>query len=220
MTTVKELQAALGVKVDGIFGPVSSGALLASFVNLNAPPVTGADLTGFALRLGCSLRQLQAVAQVESGGSAFDAQGRPKMLFERHLFHRLTNGEHSPAVFSSPQYGGYDVSSWAKLAAACSVDPDAAFGACSWGKFQVLGLHWSTFGLPSAFALARSTVKSEKAHYELLALYIEKHGMNDALRALSRDPDDCRAFAQGFNGPAYARHGYHTRLAAAMERGA
>jgi len=217
---VRELKAALGVTVDGMFGPVSTGALLSSFVNTNAPAVTAEQMAGFANRLGCTLRQLQAVATVESAGAGFDNQGRPKILFERHWFHRLTHGDHSPALYSSPQWGGYDISSWTKLAAACAVDPDAAFASCSWGKFQVMGFHWSTFGFASSYALARSTVKSEAAHYELLARFIEKHRLNDALRALSRDPDDCRPFAEGYNGSGYARNHYHSKLAAAMERGA
>lgn len=215
---VEQLQAALGVTADGQFGPVSTAALLSAFSNPNAPAITESELQAFADRLGCSLRQLRAVSIVESAGSGFDRQGRPKILFERHLFHRLTHGEHSPAVYSSPAGGGYEISSWSKLAAACAVDPDAAFASCSWGKFQVLGLHWSTFGFVSPFALARTTAKSEKAHYELLALYIEKHGLTDELRAISRDPDDCRAFARAYNGPAYAKFHYDTKLAEAMAR--
>lgn len=215
--TIKELQAIIGVKADGIFGPISSGALLSFFVNLRAPAITEREELAFAERLGCTLRQLRAVASVESAGSGFDSQGRPKILFERHWFHRLTHGEHSPALYSFPRYGGYGISSWTKLAAACAVDPDSAFASASWGKFQVMGFHWSTFGFADSFTLARSTVKSEAAHYELLALYIEKHGLLDELRALSRDPDDCKGFAAGYNGPNYARNHYDAKLAAAME---
>lgn len=218
MMDVKALQAALGVKADGNFGPISTAALFEAFSNRNAPAITDDEIAAFAARLGCSVRQLKAVSIVESAGAGFDNQGRPKILFERHLFHRLTHGDHSPAVYSSPASGGYEISSWSKLAAACAVDPDAAFASCSWGKFQVLGLHWSTFGFSSSFALARTTAKSEKAHYELLALYIEKHGLNDELRAISRDPDDCKAFARAYNGPAYAKFHYHTKLAEAMAR--
>ncbi|WP_337192532.1 N-acetylmuramidase domain-containing protein [Novosphingobium silvae] len=104
-----------------------------------------------------------------------------------------------------------------KLGLACAKNPDAAFGSCSWGKFQVLGLHWSKLRYASPYALAFSTVASEAAHYELLARYIEVFGLTDELRALSRDPDDCRAFAQGYNGPAYAVGGYHQKLARAMQ---
>lgn len=213
---VTDLQSALGVKADGIFGPISREALRARFTNLSAPAVSAADIDGFASRLGCSVKQINAVATVESSGGGFDRTGRPKILFERHLFHRQTGGKWSPASFSDKTAGGYSEDSWDKLGLACGKDPDAAFGSCSWGMFQVLGLHWSKLKYASPFALALSTVKGEVAHYELLARYIEAFELVDALRALSRDPDDCRAFARAYNGPGYETYKYHTKLAAAL----
>jgi hypothetical protein len=61
----------------------------------------------FAKRLGVSARQLAAVAKVEAAGSGFDADGRPKILFERHKFHQFTKGEYSNSAFSNPVAGGY-----------------------------------------------------------------------------------------------------------------
>ncbi|WP_159975907.1 MULTISPECIES: N-acetylmuramidase domain-containing protein [unclassified Novosphingobium] len=213
---VRKLQTTLGVKADGLFGPISREALRSRFTNINAPAVNAADMTAFASRLGCSLKQMRAVSAVESGGAAYDKNGRPKILFERHLFHRQTEGKFSPAAFSQAQAGGYSEDSWDKLGAACSKDPDAAFASCSWGKFQVLGLHWSKLGYVGPYELAFSTVAEEAAHYELLARYIEAFGLTDELRSLSGDPDDCRAFARAYNGTGYERYSYHTKLAAAM----
>lgn len=214
---VKSLQRTLGVTPDGVFGKNSRAALSARFTNTRAPAVTPADIAALASRLGCSTKQIAAVARVESSGGGFDNKGRPKILFERHLFHRQTNGRWSTTAYSATAGGGYAQDSWEKLALACAKDPDAAFGSCSWGKFQVLGLHWSRLGYESPYALAVSTVATEAAHYELLARYIEKFGLADEMGALSRDPDDCRAFAKGYNGPAYERFAYHTKLAAAMK---
>jgi hypothetical protein len=213
---IRKLQATLGVKVDGAFGPISQDALRSRFTNINAPAVNNADILSFASRLGCTTKQIRAVAAVESGGAAYDKNGRPKILFERHLFHRQTGGKWSPSSFSDPKSGGYSEDSWAKLGTACAKDPDAAFGSCSWGKFQVLGLHWSKLGYAGPYELAFSTVADEGEHYELLARYIEAFGLVEELRALSRDPDDCRAFASGYNGSGYEKYAYHTKLAAAM----
>lgn len=201
---------------DGVAGPKTRAAIVDAFTNSCAPFVTEADLTAISSRLGCSLKQIRAVAKVESGGSAFDSKGRPKILFERHLFHRLTGGKFSPAPFSNPVSGGYDESSWDKLARAASLDPEAAFASASWGKFQVLGTHWRALNYPSALELAYSTVTGEAAHYELLARFIEVNGIKHQLRALSMDPNTNRAFAKSYNGPAYERFDYHTKLAAAM----
>ena len=215
--TVTELQTLLGATADGAFGPASRAALLAHFTNPQAPAITGPEIAAVAAKLGCTVAQIMAVASVESSGSGFDNHGRPKILFERHLFHRMTDGKFSPASFSQAAGGGYNEPSWDKLGAACGKDPDAAFAAVSWGKFQVLGMHWSKLSYASPYDLAHSTVSGEAAHYDLFARFIATFGLMDALRKVSRNPDDCRDFAKGFNGAGYRNFDYHTRIAAAVK---
>lgn len=214
--TIAELQEAIGTPADGQWGRASREQLLAWFANPSAPAITVAELGAFATRLGCTVRQLAAMATVESSGNGFDRDGRPKILFERHYFHRLTDGKWSPSIFSDAVAGGYDLNSWVKLALACGRAPDAAFASASWGKFQVMGAHWHALGYASPFELAASTRAGEVAHYELLARFLEANGLTDELRALSRNADDCRAFAKAYNGPAYERNAYHTKLARAL----
>jgi len=214
--SIAALQEAIDTLADGLWGPASRGALLMFFANKSAPAISVAEMEAFAGRLGCSLRQMAAVATVESSGSAFDRDGRPKILFERHLFHRITQGRWSPTIYSLDKSGGYEIDSWTKLAAAAGKDPDAAFASCSWGKFQVLGMHWSALGYASPFELAASCRAGEVAHYELLARFIEHNKLTDELRALSTRADDCRAFARAYNGPEYEKFSYHIKLAAAL----
>lgn len=223
-----ELQQWLGahgqaVLVDGVCGPKTRAAIFAAFCNPCASAIRDAEIAVLADRFDCTPKQLKAVAKVESGGSAFDPSGRPKILFERHLFHRFTFGRYSIAPFSNASGGGYNESSWDKLTAAACKDAEAAFSAVSWGKFQVLGAHASgryagflDLGYGSAVDLAYSTVTSEAAHYELLARYIEAAGLGRALRRLSTNPEDNRAFALGYNGPKYHQFDYHNKLARAM----
>lgn len=213
---IKELQTAIGTTPDGAWGPASQDALLYHFANLQAKAVTADELQAFADRLGVTLKQLRAVAKVESAGGGFDDQGRPKILFERHYFHRLTDGRWSPSIFSNASSGGYNIGSWSKLLAACGRDPDAAFASASWGKFQVMGAHWSKLAYASPYALAYSCVGSEAGHYELLCRFVETFGLLPSMRELSADPDACRAFAKAFNGPGYRVNSYHTKLAGAM----
>lgn len=213
---ITTLQASIGTPADGRWGRASRKALLDRFTNMAASQITAGQLQVFADRLGVSLRQLAAVASVESSGSGFDAAGRPKILFERHVFHRLTKGRWSPGAFSDPQRGGYGESSWDKLAFACGADPSAAFASASWGKFQVMGFHAEALGFASSFALALSTVASEAAHYELLCRFIEANNLVGPMRAISADPRDCRAFARAYNGPAYAANNYDQKLAGVM----
>lgn len=201
---------------DGAFGPQSRKALECVFTNTCADATTEADMATFAARLGCSVKQLKAVSLVESGGAGFDDKGRPKILFERHLFHRFTNGKFSPASYSQAAGGGYKESSWDKLGLAAGKSVFAAFEAVSWGKFQVLGMWWDELGYSSPVEMAYSAVVSEDAHYEMLIRYIEHNKMQAAVRAISTNAADCRAFAKGYNGPAYQKFKYDEKLARAM----
>lgn len=219
--TPTELQQWLGahgqpVAVDGKPGPITRAAIIAAFTNTCADAVTDANIAAIATRLGCTIKQLRAVATVESGGGAFDNKGRPKILFEHHLFHRLTDGKFSVCSFSNPKGGGYSEDSWQKLTEAACKDASAAFASASWGKFQVLGAHWKALGYPSSIDMAFSTVTSEAAHYDMLARFIEHNGLKPALSKLSTNPEDNRAFARSYNGPAYTNFSYHEKLARAM----
>ncbi len=202
---------------DGQFGGKSREALKCVFVNTCADATDDADIQRFATRLGCTTKQLRAVAQVESGGSGFDTKGRPKILFERHLFHRFTNGKYTPASYSQQKGGGYSEDSWEKLAQAAGKSAFKAFEAVSWGKFQVLGMWWDELGYPSPIEMAYSCVTSEDAHYEMLVRYIELNKMQAAVKALSTNPASNRAFAKAYNGPAYTKFKYDEKLAKAMK---
>ncbi len=204
------------VIVDGQCGQLTREALNAAFTSASAPAVTATDITALASRLGCSSKQLSAVATVESGKSAFDPEGRPKMLFERHKFNRLTNGRFPMSAWNNPNPGGYGEDSWEKLTHAACQDVDAAFSSASWGRFQVLGQYWNGLGYASPLEMAYTTVQSEAAHYEMLARYIERFNLKAALAAISTNADDNRAFASAYNGPAYEKFAYHEKLARAM----
>lgn len=204
------------VVIDGLGGPATRQAIKDVFVNKEAPAVTGADIVDFALRLGCTSKQIRAVAEVESGGSGFDNAGRPKILFERHIFWRRTNGRFGVLACSSPKRGGYREDSWEKLTMAACLDPDAAFASASWGKFQVMGMHWQALDYRSPIAMAWTMTRSEADHYEALVRYVLHFGLAGAVRRLSTNPEDNRAFAEGYNGSGYREFDYHTKLARAM----
>jgi hypothetical protein len=202
--------------VDGKIGPASQAAIVAVFTNRNAAAVTDSQIAAYALRLGCTVKQLRAVAKVESGGSAFDNAGRPKILFERHIFHRLTDGRWDGSSFSNAAPGGYDESSWSKLTQAAAKDHDAAFSSISIGKFQIMGSNWHALGYASPLEMAYSASVSEAGSYDMLARFIEANGLKAKLQAISTNPATCRPFAASFNGPGYERFSYHSKIADAM----
>lgn len=204
------------IEVSGQGDAATRAAILSVFTNLDAPAVSGDELVDFANRCGASLKQLKAVATVESAGGGFTREGRPKILYERHYFWRLTKGAHGVTPWSNPTGGGYDTDSWSKLCLAACADPDAAFASCSWGKFQIMGAHWEALGYSSPIAMAYTMRQSEADHYEALVRFIGANRLQDEMRAISRDPEACRAFAKAYNGPAYERFKYHLKLADAM----
>lgn len=203
--------------VDGVAGAQTKAALLSVFANKNAPAATNADIIQIAERIGCSSKQVRAVAAVESGGAAFDKAGRPKILFERHYFHRLTEGRWSVTPYSDPKAGGYMVDSWDKLAAAAARDPWAAFQSASWGKFQVMGAHWKALGYASPLEMAWALREDEVAHYDALARFVKVNGLADDMARLSTNAADNVGFARGYNGPGYAKYAYDRKLAEAMK---
>src|SRR5438552_3346830 len=52
--------------------------------------LTDADIVAAAKTLDCEVALIRAVNEVESSGSGFFASKRPKILFEAHVFSRLT----------------------------------------------------------------------------------------------------------------------------------
>lgn len=204
------------ITADGIAGPRTRAAIPLLFSNRTAPAVSDMEMAGFARRIGITTKQMRAISIVESGGAAFDNRGRPKILFERHVFHRRTSGRYGVQPWSNPKAGGYGESSWTKLTAAASVSPIDAFAACSWGKFQVMGFHAAALGFSTALDLAWATVLSEAGSYDLLLRYIQVNGLSDEARLLSTNPNDCRPFARSYNGTGYERNEYHIKLARAM----
>lgn len=221
---IRELQRRIGATPDGIFGPASRKALFATLSNLSAPALTDADFAGAAASLGVGEKIIRAVREVEAPRGPFDDQGRPSILYERHVFARSTeppgrfNAAH-PALsgkpFGSGGYGPFSAQ-YAKLAAACALDPGAAFKACSWGAFQVLGENAEDLGYDSAFDMAVALTVSEAAHLESFVRFVKANGLADELRACrGGDPASCVPFVRRYNGEGYAEFNYHRKLAEA-----
>ena len=203
-------------------------AHLMSGLPLKATKPSGVAYISAAWLLGVQPEALQAVAEVEAGPfGAFLDNGEPVILYERHIFHRLTNGRFAGALapgdfprevseLSNPSAGGYGAVSiqHAKLAAAVRLDREAALKACSWGLFQILGLNHAEAGHPSLQAFVNAMYRSVDEHLRALVMYL-RHDFRlvDALRS-----HEWAEFARLYNGPAYQKNHYDAKLAAAYAR--
>lgn len=196
--------------------PPPSGDYLSTLRVQNAAALTRADYQDVAARLGCEWEALAAVAQVESGPlGGFGQDGRPVILFERHLFSRKTNSRYdqsNPNV-SNRTPGGYPRSQadrWAQLAEAYALDPAAALESASYGRFQVLGQNYPNLGMANAHEYVSKLARSEKDQLDAFEGFIRANGLADELQRL-----DWAGFASRYNGPSYATNQYDTRMAEA-----
>lgn len=220
--TVERLQERLGVVVDGKFGPASRKALAAALTARQPAALTPADFTAAAARLGVGVNIIRAVRAVEAPRGAFDVTGQPTKLYERHVANRNTVpvgrfAASHPELFAAKGYGagGYGAYSaqFERLADACFLDPEAAFRACSWGAFQVLGENAVSLGYPSAFDFALSLVTGEPAHLESFVRFVEKNGLVDELQQVKPGvPDSAVPFVSKYNGPGFREFNYHVKL--------
>jgi uncharacterized protein (TIGR02594 family) len=166
-----------------------------------------------AAELGCEVAAIKAVIDVESGGG-FLEDGRPKILFERHLFCRLTDGRHDQAApgISSSKAGGYcgGAGEWDRFDEACLYDRDAALQSVSWGAFQILGTNYRAAGFGTLQDFYNAMFESADRHLEAFVNFVKTNRLDDELRRR-----DWAGFARGYNGPAYWRNRYDQKLAAA-----
>ena len=176
------------------------------------------DFKNAADTLGCEIPAIKAVAEVESGPyGAFLPTGEPVILFERHLFSKLTkkkyDGSH-PGI-SNPKPGGYGPVSkqHARLQEAAELDKDAALQACSWGRFQVLAMNWKALEYPSLQDFVNSMYKDEAGHLDSFVRFVKTNGLAKHLKN-----HNWAAFAKGYNGPNYLKFKYNTKLAAAYDK--
>jgi hypothetical protein len=163
---------------------------------------------------------LAAVVEVETGGAGgFLTDGRPRILFEPHVFSRLTagrwNGTHpdiSRRNFVRGLYLG-GAAEYGRLERAMLLDRPAALQSCSWGLFQIMGFNHRMVGHAEVADMVADARASEAAQLRQGVAFIEASGLAAALRA-----QDWRAFARGYNGPAFEQNAYHTKLEAAFRR--
>jgi hypothetical protein len=208
------------IGVDGLRGGETRAAILSTFANRRAAAVTGQDIARCAGRIGCTMKQVHAVATVESAGGGYQDDGLPKALYERHYFWKRI--KINIPLLSDPTPGGYTTDAdrdgindnWEKIADAAMRNPIGGFESASFGKFQIMGAWAVKMGYANAIEFVYALSRSEAAHYDALVRFIDMAGLAPAMRRLSTNPADCLAFARGYNGK--KQKGYDSRLAEAM----
>ncbi len=183
--------------------------------------LTEADFNAAADTLHLPLAVLQAVAEVESRGQGFLPDGRPVVLFERHIFYRQLHQHGLDAAALTASYpdlicltpGGYQggIAEYQRLALAQQIHEAAAYESASWGAFQVMGFHWQALGYASVEDFVKCMQRSERDHLDAFVRYLQHQPA--LIQALQHQ--QWADFARGYNGPSFARHAYDIKLAQA-----
>lgn len=203
MDQVKSREVALG----GYIGATAQSKPL-TFGKL-----TEADFQGAAETLGSDIEvaMVKAFAEVESGGrSGFGASGFPKIAFEGHIFQQLTkkayDKTHPLLSYTYVKKAGPE---WQKnnkddstaletLKAAMKLNQGAAYQACSWGMFQILGKNYKMCGYSSVDAFVADMKSGEKGQLKVFVEFCKNTpGLKAALA--SKDYKECAILYNGKN---------------------
>ena len=161
-------------------------------------------------RLAVKAPEIWALLTVETTGCGFLADRRPQILFERHIFHRLTGGRFDDGSISDPTSGGYGPAGahqYDRLAKAVAHDRAAALQSASWGLGQVMGGNFAAAGFTDTETMVSAMGDSEDAQLAAVVSFIRSSSLDISLQA-----HDWTSFASGYNGPAFAKNKYDARL--------
>lgn len=173
---------------------------------------------------------LLAVVEIESAGQLWEDDGTtPRLLFERHVFHREIK-KSAPGKLPAAIKAGLAIPKWSKatqykdqgtskgrlalIAKARSIDLECANRSASWGLGQTMGFNAEGLKFQSATALVSyMETGGIPAQVDCMVREIKRNKLEKKLSAL-----DWAGFARGYNGPGYAQNKYDTKLEAAYGR--
>ena len=189
------------------------------------------DLIDFAQKHQLELAAVKAVNEIESSGKGFLMDGKPKILFEGHIFwNQLKERGFNPSLISNPSNADVLYPKWSKThyiggpkeydrlekAANLLPDPkvrDAALASASWGSYQIMGFHFKKFGYTSINEFVDQMYIHERNQLEAFGKYITAFGCITHLKA-----KNWAKFAHCYNGPLYAKNKYDVKLEAAYRK--
>lgn len=223
-TAVKDFQQKNNLVVDGIVGMKTWSKLFeqqSQLVSHNNKFLSEQDLIDFANVYSIELAAIKAVNEVESGGKGFLLSGKPKILFEGHVFwSELESRGINPNNYvkdnqdilyfkwTKNYYLGGEAE-YNRLNKAMQIHQEAALSSASWGCFQIMGFHARSLGYNSVKEFVDKMYISEREHLFALGKFLENHHAN--LIQLLKDKNWDR-FAYYYNGPSYAQNKYDEKL--------
>ena len=181
--------------------------------------LTESDFKLVAEELDVEIAAIKAVVEIEAGKAmkGFWAPGIPVINFDRSMYLKYRNkaeskegakGEKVPEGLT-----GYALKEWTELINARKTNAMGANLGTFWGMFQIGGFNYKLCGCSSVNEFVKRMAYSELEQLQLFAVFITNTGMVESLRK-----KDWATFARKYNGPSYAKRGYHTKMAKAYKK--
>lgn len=190
-----------------------------------------ADINDVATNYNLESAAIKAVIKVETGGSGFLADGRPKILFEGHIFWnelKKVNLKPEEYVVKFPdivyphwtkQYYKGGAGEYDRLEKAKLIHEEAALKSASWGLFQIMGFNFEPAGFENVKAFVDAQNESEKEHLKAFINFIMYKSADQANATIDfLRQKDWKGFAARYNGPRYYENQYDRKLEIAYNR--
>ena len=178
--------------------------------------LTAAGFAAAMDSLSTGAPELWTVLTVETGACGFLPDRRPPILFERHIFSRLTNSRFDTCDVSAPTPGGYGADGahqYDRLADAIGMDRPSALQSASWGMAQIMGENFAQAGFSDVESMVSAFSASEDAQLLGFVAFLKANRLDGYLQT-----HNWPSLARGYNGPNYAANQYDTKLAAAYQK--
>ena len=225
---VKEFQKKNNLVIDGIVGMKTWQTLFEKnkqIININDKFLSEQDLLDFANYYDVELATVKAVNEVESAGKGFLIDGKPKILFEGHVFWKELkkrginpqnylsgNGNILYQSWTKAYYEG-GVKEYDRLNKAIKINKDAALSSASWGCFQIMGYHAENLGYTSVESFVDKMYLHEREHLKAFGKFLEVNNLIKYLKS-----KNWAEFAKRYNGSGYAQNKYDQKLAKAYQK--
>lgn len=188
--------------------------------------ISESDFINAAKRLDAPVWAVRAVAEVESNGSGFLADGRVKVQFEPHVMYqrlkeRFDQARADRELAAHPDLVARKAGSYQSLdredkdmnRAATIIDRACALESASWGAFQIMGYHWQTLG----FGTLQEFINKQYSAAGQLDCFV-RFILADSRLVRALQQSEWATFARIYNGPGYQKNNYDTKLANAAKR--
>ena len=231
---VKDFQKKNNLVMDGIVGMKTWQVLFdqsKKIFSSNDLFLSEKDLKDFAKQYNLELAAVKAINEVESAGKGFLMNGKPKILFEGHVFWKqLQKRDLHPENLVTAQNKNVLYPKWTKafyqggikeydrLEEAISINSnpkvkEAALASASWGSFQIMGYHATTLGYSSVQNFVDKMNLHEREHLNAFGKFLEVNNIISFLRN-----KNWAKVAEKYNGSSYKLNKYDEKLEKAYRK--